>query len=190
MISQRKIEKEKTRLKLLNVAKKEFLKKGVLSTNTADIAKKAGIAHGSIFFHFNTKETLINEVIETQLKQITDNLYPLMNETDVLDKLINVYFLAIEENEKFFCMMARERPFYNKYLQHQMIYFDSVIRKYFHDAYKNGLEKNEYRTVDIGTVLDFLFSTINYYLSHNNLYKINTKRKIIINTFFTLIRSQ
>jgi AcrR family transcriptional regulator len=189
-VGQRKIDKENTRLKLINVAKREFLKKGFLSTNTSDIAKKAGIAHGSIFFHFNTKETLINEVLESQLRQITDKLYPLMNDTDVLDKLIDVYFLAIEENEKFFCMVARERPFYNKYLQHQMIYFDSVIRKYFYDAYNKGLEKNEYETVDIGTVLDFLFSTINYYLSHNNLFQINTKRKIISNTFLTLIRSQ
>lgn len=51
---------EKKRAALLQAALELFAEKGFNGCSTALIAKRAGVASGTLFFHFNTKEALIH----------------------------------------------------------------------------------------------------------------------------------
>ncbi|MFZ6026277.1 MAG: TetR family transcriptional regulator [Chloroflexota bacterium] len=44
--------KQATRLKLLAAAKQEFIAAGLFDASTLAIAQRAGVAHGTVFFHF------------------------------------------------------------------------------------------------------------------------------------------
>ena len=48
------------REKILQTAMNLFIDKGIQSTSTALIAKEAGVATGTLFHHFKTKEELVH----------------------------------------------------------------------------------------------------------------------------------
>lgn len=63
---------EDKRQALLQTALKLFTKNGFHGTPTSKIAKKAGVATGTLFHYFNTKEELINQLyleIKQELRQ-------------------------------------------------------------------------------------------------------------------------
>ena len=62
--------KAKKRKKIIEISLKLFVERGFHGTPTSLIAKEAGIANGTLFNYFKTKDILINEVYkEIKLKQ-------------------------------------------------------------------------------------------------------------------------
>ena len=57
------------REKLLNTALRLFAAKGVQSTSTAEIAREAGTAAGTLFLYFPTKQDLIHALVLQISKQ-------------------------------------------------------------------------------------------------------------------------
>lgn len=72
--SDKQTEKQK---KILEVAISTFAEKGYSNTSTAEIARLAGVAEGTIFKHYGTKENLLLAVIVPFLK---DNAQHLVDE--------------------------------------------------------------------------------------------------------------
>lgn len=57
------LKKERTRAKLISTAREVFAHNGFKDTNISDIAKKSGVAHGTVYYHFPDKKTLLLEVM-------------------------------------------------------------------------------------------------------------------------------
>lgn len=71
-INSKKPKQIRTYKKITDVAIVLFVKYGVQGTSMAMIAKKAGIATGSIYNYFENKEKLINEIFENICNQAVD----------------------------------------------------------------------------------------------------------------------
>lgn len=63
-------EAEERKNEILDVAGKLFGKKGYDATSTNDILKEIGIARGTLYYHFKSKEDILDAMIE----RITNNL--------------------------------------------------------------------------------------------------------------------
>ncbi len=70
----RKARKAATRLSLLAAAQRCFADKGYVSTQIGDIAKAAGVAHGTFYVHFPNKEALLEELLEQFNQGLLDRL--------------------------------------------------------------------------------------------------------------------
>ena len=68
----RKENKEKTRRAILAAALKLFSEKGFYRTTTREIARKAGIAEGTLFNYFETKEDLALYFFEEEQAEIIE----------------------------------------------------------------------------------------------------------------------
>ena len=66
MARKTKAEALKTRQHLIDVAITLFAKNGVSTTTLADIADAAGMTRGAIYWHFDSKVSLFNEIWNTQ----------------------------------------------------------------------------------------------------------------------------
>lgn len=66
MARKTKIEALKTRQHLIDVAITLFAKNGVSTTTLADIADAAGMTRGAIYWHFDSKVSLFNEIWNIQ----------------------------------------------------------------------------------------------------------------------------
>lgn len=59
----RKQQKAATRRELLAAAQRVFVARGVRNTAVGDISKAAGVAHGTFYVHFDSKEQLVRELL-------------------------------------------------------------------------------------------------------------------------------
>jgi AcrR family transcriptional regulator len=186
-MNKREKAKKETREKLLAAAKEEFIKNGLLNISTVDIAKRAGVAHGTVFFHFENKENLLVQVLDRELLKITDNLYRLLHRSNNFEELLDTYLDFLEKEEDFFVIIAQETPFYSPQLRRTIMGREAAIRNYFYQALKK-----ECGGADITTMMNFLFGTLNYYLSLRVLFVtegsvIKKKRRSIVNIFMKLV---
>jgi len=61
-------EEAKTREKLLEAAKADFLENGYRNASLRRICKNAGVTTGALYFFFENKEALLNALIEQPLQ--------------------------------------------------------------------------------------------------------------------------
>ncbi len=59
---------ERTKKKLLDIAYELFLSKGYEETSVEDIMKKAQIAKGTYYYYFDSKEQMLEEVIDMMIE--------------------------------------------------------------------------------------------------------------------------
>jgi len=90
-----------TRLAIINAAAKLFAHQGFEKTTVDEVATEAGIAKGTIFYNFKTKE----EIFFSVLKQGIDNLADLAREraegrTTPIEKMDAVYDATVEFLQK------------------------------------------------------------------------------------------
>lgn len=71
----RSIEKRK---KIIEAGYQLFYEKGYYNTNTAEIAKRAGVSTGIIYSYFRDKKDIFMEIIEAYFTAITDPMYDLI----------------------------------------------------------------------------------------------------------------
>lgn len=191
-MNKRELQKKQTREKIIQIAKAEFIENGFLKSTTANIAKRANVAHGTIFAHFPDKEVLIVEVFLTELKELTDQLHVLLQGVSDIEVLLLNYLDFLEKEELFFAVLAKELPYYPEKLRSQIFYSEGAVRGYFYQALETGIKNKIYKDVDITTTLTFLFGTINYLLCNSESLVgknsvIKEKRDLIKETFIKLI---
>jgi len=104
--------------KILMAAIESFSEKGFASTSTSEIAKKAGVAEGTIFRHYKTKKDLLmsivapmmtkligpyivndfNKVLDRQYERVEEFLRATIeNRREVLKKLLPVIKIMLQE---------------------------------------------------------------------------------------------
>src|SRR5215468_9132345 len=52
---------------IIDAAMEEFIARGFAATRLDDIAKRAGVAKGTIYLHFKDKESMFEELIRTAI---------------------------------------------------------------------------------------------------------------------------
>lgn len=63
---------ERTRQRILDAAARTFLDKGYSATTLNDIASAARLRAGSIYYHFESKELILEEVLDIGIRRIAD----------------------------------------------------------------------------------------------------------------------
>ncbi|WP_321389136.1 TetR/AcrR family transcriptional regulator [uncultured Desulfuromusa sp.] len=142
-----KVKKEEKHAALLQSALDLFAEKGIDNASTALIAKRAGVASGTLFFHFNSKEELIQVLFEEIQDRIERNV--LANdepEKPLKERLFNGfygllnYFLDHPDEFKF-VEQYYFSPF-NKYPNNVPDENETLIQLLL-EARDRGLVKNE-----------------------------------------------
>src|SRR5216683_108311 len=61
---------------IIEAAMDEFIARGFAATRLDDVAKRAGVAKGTIYLHFKDKESTLEELIRTALVPLIGRLAP------------------------------------------------------------------------------------------------------------------
>jgi len=77
------------REELMDVAERLFKEKGVDATSVNDIVKNTGVAKGTFYWYFTSKEALLDALAERECLQFVNSIQPIVtnNELNALDKL-------------------------------------------------------------------------------------------------------
>ncbi|MFT8313076.1 MAG: TetR/AcrR family transcriptional regulator [Clostridium sp.] len=132
-IQKRSIEKRK---KIIDTASKIFNNKGYLDTTTAEIAKEAGLATGSVYAYFKNKKDIFIEVLQLYCSAVYNNTIENLNkikDKNDLTLLVDTMVNSVLENHKFSPRFHQEIT--------MLACTDDDIREYHHHQQKIQIDK-------------------------------------------------
>lgn len=170
---------------ILEAALKLFIEQGIPNTSTAAISKEAGVATGTLFLYFKTKNELIDQLyINSKMKLAARLAGNFVGGNNIKDNLQQLWMHAIEwalENYKAFRFIHLYK---SSTLISDMSKAEAATASQFViDLLQDGIRKGELIKADIDLVLTIvdnqLAATINYLF----LKQTKNRRKIILLAF-------
>jgi len=149
------------RARILRAALAEFSEKGYHATTIDSIAVRAGIAKGTVYRHFRTKQALFNGLKEKTLSEFEEHAREdLTREKDILkiiESVIRIYLTFFEKNSAFFKVIIQEqqdfgREFSEKFINELILSLPGLKRSCWKAAKTGRLKQMNYFTVFFGIV--------------------------------------
>lgn len=99
---------------ILHAAEELFAEHGYDGTSTSAIAQRAGVAHGTVFHHFHTKENLLLELGETLTAAYVEGLGRLLpgegTGWETLERMVRYHFTFMREHSRGIVVLVHESP--------------------------------------------------------------------------------
>ncbi|KAB2333129.1 TetR/AcrR family transcriptional regulator [Cytobacillus depressus] len=160
--------------KIIIAAIDSFSEKGYAATSTSEIAKKAGVAEGTIFRHYKTKKDLLLGIVAPTMAKllapfVIKDLYKVLdtkyeNFEDFLRAMIENRVVFAKKNLPLLKILIQEIPFHPE-LKDQ--FFEHIIKKVF-DRYvkvtEHYQEKGQIIDIPPQQVIRLTLTTIMGYL--------------------------
>ena len=175
IITQTKRSKKQTtkQQKIVETAIKMFAEKGYANTPTSEIAKTAGVAEGTIFRHYGTKDNLLLSVILPFLKEsIPDVAEEIFNEVlseniqcfeDFLRAFIKNRIEFLHQNKEIFRVVVKEL-FYSEELRGEILpFFSKSILQHLNQVINLYKEREELMDLPNETLIRMMLTIIGGY---------------------------
>lgn len=91
---------EALRQRIIEKADELFYQNGYEKTSFSDIAAAVNISRGNFYYHFKTKDDILNAVIKVRLQNIRDMLNEWNNETEDKRQLIHRFINMMTHDQK------------------------------------------------------------------------------------------
>lgn len=168
------------RNEILDTAESLFSEKGYEKTSTTDITKKMGVAQGTLYYYFKSKEALANALIDRQLKGIKQEFTEVIyNETlTAYEKIAWIFVYELDDPTGHVEIF--------KYLQHDS---NATLRQILHvqticqftplltDLNIQGNKEGLFHIENPTLVAEFFLSTIHHWVD-SSLFKWNKDERI------------
>lgn len=153
----------KTKRKIFETSMKLFADKGYDATSVEEITATVGVAKGTLYYHFSSKEEIFNFLVEEGMKLLhnsveikTENL---KNPIDKIQAVMLIQVKVMRKYEEFITILLSQ--IWGNETRHQQfrgyIYqYISVIEGFI----KEGVEKDIFRTCNTRLIAETIFGTI------------------------------
>jgi AcrR family transcriptional regulator len=153
---------EEKKERFLRAALKLFVANGIQNTSTAEIAKEAGTASGTLFLYFATKQDLVNELViliaKEESEYVNHWLNPSLPAREMLFTIWSASLRWLSENPDAFQ--------YSRQIRNSGSVSEAVARetgKYFsfyYEAIQKGLAEGCIKPFPIDLIGSYLFQDI------------------------------
>ncbi|GAA3165274.1 TetR family transcriptional regulator KstR2 [Planomonospora alba] len=97
---------------LVKLAAELFARKGFQATTVREIAEEAGILSGSLYHHFDSKETIVDEVLSTFLHDIVGRYRAVLEQggepRTILSEMVRIGFGTLEPHRAAITVMQND----------------------------------------------------------------------------------
>ncbi len=166
---------------ILDASLKLFVEKGFHGTSTAEIAKTAGVATGTLFHYFRTKEELINTLYLNTKAKMLNEVRENYDDNKSFKENIKALWLK-------FSYFGIDNPYMFQFILifHTSPYITSLTKEQIENrflellqVYKRGIEKQEVKVVYNEMLLDYFWGSIYSTVTHFSKYPQNLNEKNI-----------
>jgi AcrR family transcriptional regulator len=154
------------RAELLAIAAQLFAERGLRATTVRDIADAAGILSGSLYHHFDSKESMVDEILRNFLDDLFHRYREIVAQQlgprATLEAVVVASFEAIDEhNAAVAIYQAEARHLADQgrfgYIRDRLVEF----RNLWHDVLKAGVAEGTFRDdLDVELAYRFLRDTV------------------------------
>ena len=148
--------------KFLSSALKLFVANGVMNTSTAEIAKEAGAAAGTLFLYFSTKQELLDDLVLKIGKEQSDHINNLLKPSLSARE---TFYIIWQGTVHWFLENMQAYHYIQQVRDSGMISSAAVQESarffgYYYDAIQKGLAEGSIKAYPIGLIGDFLYQDI------------------------------
>jgi len=165
----RRRNKEQTRQEILEATITLFSHKGLINTSTLQIADRAGVAHGTVFFHFPTRHELIIAAIYCAMGDLARKLDEKSRSTDNLKALCEIFIEEVDKNSRFYSSIVRDLPQLPLDVQRMVFAALSAFSANFVDVIKKKQKAGKVRKFPPKLAVFYWFGLIHYIYSYPEL---------------------
>ena len=168
----RRRKQKDARTRIMQAALDEFSEKGFHATTIESIAERAGIAKGTVYRYFKTKDALFTLLKEDTISEFVELArVDLSREKDVLkiiERVIRIYLGFFENNSAFYKVLVQEqrdfgREFSDKFINELILALPGLKRRCWQASRNGRLKQMNYFTVFYG-IIGFLNGVIQKWL--------------------------
>jgi TetR/AcrR family transcriptional regulator, fatty acid metabolism regulator protein len=92
------------RERILDAAERVFARRGFFNSRVAEIARDAGVADGTIYLYFKSKDDLLISLFESRMERVITEMRARVGETDDVLKRVLVFI-------RTYARLAQENPY-------------------------------------------------------------------------------
>jgi AcrR family transcriptional regulator len=192
---------KEARSRILDAALDEFSEKGYHASTIDSIAERAGIAKGTVYRYFNTKEGLFNALKDDTIGEFVELArQDLSREEDVvkiIESIVKMYLSFFERNSAFFKVITQEhkdfgREFSEKFINGLILALPGLKRRCWKASRNGYLKQMNYFTVFYG-IIGFLNGVIQKWLHEGGaegvlLGEIDTVKEVLFYGFVNRLK--
>ena len=145
-----------------------FSEKGYSATTMRQIAKRAGLASGSIYNHVKRKSDLLLEIHRNFVDEIIDKTKFEENDEcsceEKLREVFKTFMKAIFENKLSFKILLEQEAFLPPAAKREVVRNGNLLKKGIEQIIHMGIERGEIREVDTKMATFCVFAICNYTL--------------------------
>jgi len=156
--------------RILDAAVEVIAENGYFSSPVSAIAKRAGVADGTIYLYFKTKDEVLRTAIDTTFdkfhKQVEDAFKTLHGPREQLEYIAQVHLESHAVNRSMAILMQTEvrqsAKFIAEFSHHHLVKYIQVVREVVRRGQQEGIFR---RDVSDGVVAHCMFGAIDELLS-------------------------
>ena len=188
----------KTKRKIFETSMKLFAKKGSEATSIEEITAMVGVAKGTLYYHFSSKEEIFNFLVEEGVKLLKNSIAiktaKLDSSIDKIRAIVLIQIKILVKYEDFITIILSQ--IWGTDERSQMC--RNCVFEYIQmieEIVKEGIEKNEIIDADSNVIASgifgFICSSLIYKLRHDNQHiDVTILDKEIEKTFIKKLRKQ
>jgi len=155
---------EGKRRRILDAALKVFARDGYYNAKVSEIAKLAGVAHGTIYLYFKNKEDLLisifKELMGDLLEHVKAEVEKIDSPKEKLRKLIELQMELAQEYRELSELMLIELRQSSKLLKSDAIDMIEEYIRFIEGILRHGMERGEFREdLDPTAVATIIYSS-------------------------------
>ena len=165
----RQQQKEQTRERLLEAAYTVFARQGMLQSRMEDIAREAGVSHGTVFLHFHSQEELLEAVVSRYGGLIAARTHALLESGAGLRGVLTAYLQGVQAYETFYTRLLLEARLLPQGVRDSFLMIQSVLSHHFSAALeREGIAKR--LNLEAHLLYCMWVGLVHHYLQNSDLY--------------------
>lgn len=161
------------RAELLAIAAELFATRGFLATTVREIADEAGILSGSLYHHFDSKESMAEEILRGFLEEQKQAYEQVLRETDdpreAIAELIRVSFRAMQRDRAAIAIFQNESKYLSQFdrfafLRQSANDFERLWTRVLQDGQRRGVFRADLNVkLAYRFIRDMVWTTVHWY---------------------------
>ena len=146
---------------LVQIAAELFAERGYRATTVRHIGDAAGVLSGSLYHHFDAKETILDELLSSYLEELLDTYRAIVaaggGPADTLRELVRASFRSLSEHRAAITVLQNERNYLRTLPRFgYLTKSEEEVRRIWISVLHDGVEAGEFRT-DLDPVVAYRF---------------------------------
>ena len=166
----RELQKQATRQRIIAAASRLFADKGIHGTTTEEVARLAGVAHGTVFAHFRTQEALLTAVIEEFGTAVAGRLHELASRSRGVGAVLRAHLTGLSESEGLYRRLVTEGFRLPARARASLVMVQSAISHHVSEAAEHAMEAGEIRRMPVALLFNTWIGLLHLYLANAELF--------------------